>query len=158
MRLGGAAGEGGQSTVELALALPLVALSMLLVVQIGLVVRDDVLVNHAAREAARAAAVSRDPAAAARAGRAAGPLDPGRLHVEVDRPGSPERSVRVRVRYRSPTDVPLVGLLLPDLDLSATAVMADEAGSARGVGGEQRFEHGDGPGLVEGLVAVAALG
>ncbi len=92
VRPGGAAGEGGQTTVELALALPLVAMSILLVVQIGLVVRDEVLVTHAAREAARAAAVSRDPAAAGQAARAAGPLDAGRLHVDVDRLASPDRA------------------------------------------------------------------
>ena len=158
MRSGGRAGERGQSTVELALALPLVALSILLVVQIGLVVRDDLLVNHAAREAARAAAVSPDPAAPQRAGRVAGPLDPNRLLVDVDRPGAPARSVRARVRYRCRTDVPLIGLLVPDLDLSAVAVMADEQASGPGAVGQDRLQDGDGAGLVERLVAVAALG
>ena len=55
---GGRAGaDRGQSTVEFALVLPLVVMVLLLVVQVGLVVRDQVLVVHAAREAARAAAV-----------------------------------------------------------------------------------------------------
>ena len=49
--------EGGQATVEVALLLPLLATMLLAVVQVGLVVRDQVLVTHAAREAARAAAV-----------------------------------------------------------------------------------------------------
>ena len=52
--------DRGQSTVEVALLLPFVALLLLAVVQVGLVARDQVLVVHAAREAARAAAV--DPA------------------------------------------------------------------------------------------------
>ena len=65
--------EGGQATVEVALLLPLLALLLLAVVQVGLVVRDQVLVTHAAREAARAAAV--DPQLeAARRGR---PRPPG---------------------------------------------------------------------------------
>jgi len=131
MRIGGAAGEGGQTTVELALTLPLVALSALLVVQIGLVVRADALVSHAAREAVRTAAVSRDPGAASRAAVAAGPLRADRLQTTVNRLSHPEGSVEVRVRYRCATDVPLVGLLLPDVDLSAVAVMRDEQGSAR---------------------------
>jgi len=128
---GGAAGEGGQTTVELALALPLVALSALLVVQIGLVVRDDVLVQHAAREGARTAAVSRERGAAARAVMGAGPLRPEELQTTVGRPAGRTDSIEVRVRYRSVTDVPLVGLLLPDVELTGVAVMVDETGSAR---------------------------
>ena len=53
-------GERGQATVEAALVLPLVALLLLAVVQIGLLVRTELLVTHAAREAVRAAAVDAD--------------------------------------------------------------------------------------------------
>ena len=59
-------GDGGQASVELALVLPLVVLLLLAVVQLGLLVRDQILVVHAAREAAREAAV--DPAADAPGG------------------------------------------------------------------------------------------
>ena len=41
--------QRGQAAVELALALPLVALLLLAVVQVGLVVRDQVLTTPAAR-------------------------------------------------------------------------------------------------------------
>ncbi len=44
--------------MEFALVLPLVVLVVLFIVQAGLVVRDQLLVSHAAREAARAASVS----------------------------------------------------------------------------------------------------
>src|SRR5687767_8032990 len=44
----------GQATVELAVSLPFVVAALLLVLQVGLVVRAQVLVVHAAREAARA--------------------------------------------------------------------------------------------------------
>src|SRR5438105_12009008 len=57
----------GQSTVEFAFLLPLIALAALSVVQIGLVVRDQLGVVHAAREAVRAASVDRDPEAPVRA-------------------------------------------------------------------------------------------
>ena len=136
MTAGGVAGEGGQTTVELALALPLVALSALLVVQIGLVVRDDVLVQHAAREGARTAVVSRETGAAARAVMGAGPLRPEQLQTTVSRPAGRRDSIEVRVRYRSVTDVPLVGMLLPDVELTGVAVMVDERGSARLDSGE----------------------
>ena len=46
--------EGGQATVEFAFLLPLVVFAALAVIQIGLVVRDQMGVVHAAREAAGA--------------------------------------------------------------------------------------------------------
>ena len=65
--------QRGQATVELALGLPLVLLGVLLVVQVGLVVADQVRVVHAAREGVRAAAVDdRDRCAARRAALARG--------------------------------------------------------------------------------------
>ena len=116
----------GQATVELAVALPLVVTLLLLVVQVGLVVRDQVLVIHAAREAVRTAAVSPAVGAAAAAAAAAGPLDRARLDTRIEEvPGRPP-TVRARLRYRCRTDVPLVGVLVPDLTLEATAVMSRE--------------------------------
>ena len=53
--------QRGQATVELALALPLVCLLLLAVLQVAVVARDRLAVEHAARAAARAAAVSADP-------------------------------------------------------------------------------------------------
>ena len=112
--------------METALVLPLVVLFLLAVVQVGLVVRAQVLVTHAAREAARAAAVDPDPDAAARAAGAATDLDPGRLRVEVaDRAGRGSQ-VHVRVRYRAVTDVPFVGVLVGDLTIEADATMRVE--------------------------------
>lgn len=57
--------DGGQATVEFALALPLLAVLLLAVVQVGLVVRDQVVLVHAAREAARAVAIRESPGSAA---------------------------------------------------------------------------------------------
>ena len=124
---GGRAGvDRGQSTVEFALVLPLVLLVLLVVVQVGLVVRDQVLVVHAAREAARAAAVGQSDDEVARAAARAGPLDGDRLAVVVERSGGAEGSVTVQVSYRCPTDLPLVGPLIPDARLTARAVMRQE--------------------------------
>lgn len=118
----------GQATVELALALPLVVMLMLLVAQVGLVVRDQVLVTHAAREAVRTASVQAgsDIDAVTRSAEAAGPLDRRRLDVEVMPGGDPPSTVRVRVRYRCRTDLALIGALVPDLTLEASAVMRSE--------------------------------
>lgn len=119
--------QAGQAVVETALVLPLVALLVLLVLQVGLVARDHLLVLHAAREAARAAAVSaEDPEGAARrAATRAGDLDGSRLRVATTLEDG-GRLVRATVRYLSVTDVPLVGALLPDLELDGAVVMRVE--------------------------------
>jgi len=119
--------ERGQTSVELVLALPVLALLLLLIVQVGLVVRDQVLLVHAAREAAREAAVASDRNAARRGALAGARLEPGRLTVETEGRKGPGSRVTVRLSYRSPTEVPLVGALLGDVHLSATATMRVEA-------------------------------
>jgi hypothetical protein len=98
----------------------------LMLVQVTLVVRDQVLVIHAAREAAREAAVDADPEVAGRGARAGGALDPSRLDVEVSGRGAAGSRVTVAIRYASPTEVPLVGPLVGDVDLSGVATMRVE--------------------------------
>ena len=71
-------GERGQATVELALGLPVVLLGVLLVVQVGLVVADQVRVVHSAREAVRVAAVDDRASETRRAALAAAGLRPAR--------------------------------------------------------------------------------
>lgn len=114
--------ERGQATVEFALVLPLVVFGLLAILQVGLVVRDQIAVVHAAREAARAASVDRDPDRAVGAARRV--LARAAVHVGA-RPavGQP---ITVEVTYHDRTDVPLVGALFPDLDLHARAVMRVE--------------------------------
>jgi hypothetical protein len=118
--------DRGQSTVELALVMPLVVLLLLLVVQVGVLVHDQLLVTAAAREAVRAAAVSPHDDDARHAAATVGRLDPGRLRVEILREGGEGSLVRVRVSYVAPTAVPMVGLLVGDQDLAAVSVMRAE--------------------------------
>jgi len=117
-------GDGGQAAVELALVLPFVCLLLLALVQIGLVVHSQLLVVHAAREGVRAAAVDPHPGAAGIAIAASTPLDLARLDGDVDE--RPDGRVEVVVTYDMPTDVPLVGALIGDIELSASAVMRVE--------------------------------
>lgn len=112
----------GQATVEVALALPVVVLALLLVIQVALIARAQVLVTHAAREGARAAAVD-GPSAAGPAARATPGLRAGRVHVATSGGSEAGDAVRVTVRYRAPTDLPIVGALLGDPELSAVVVM-----------------------------------
>ena len=122
----GGSRDEGQAAVELALVLPLIALLLLALVQAGLVVRDQILVVHGAREAAREAAVDPAADAPARAAEASSALDRARLNVEASGRGEAGSRVKVHVSYRSPTDVPLVGAALPDLTLEAAATMRVE--------------------------------
>jgi Flp pilus assembly protein TadG len=123
---GRSGGEGGQAAVELALVLPLVLLLFLGLVQVGLVVRDDVLVVHAAREAARRAAVDRDDAGPRTAAIAGSGLTASRLDVRTTRDEA-AGTVTETLHYRAPTGLPLIGPLLPDITLAANATMREES-------------------------------
>jgi Flp pilus assembly protein TadG len=118
--------DGGQASVELALVLPLVVMLLLAVVQLGLLVRDQILVVHAAREAAREAAVDPAPDAPRRAAAASSTLAESRMSVTTTGRGAAGSRVRVEVAYRAPTAVPLLGSALGDLTLRASATMRVE--------------------------------
>ena len=118
--------ERGQATVELALVLPLVVVLLLALVQAAVVARDQILVTHAAREAARAAAVDDDVDVARRAAEQAGPLAAERLDVAVTGRDGVGSRVRVVVRYTLPTRVPLVGRVLDEVTVTASATMRVE--------------------------------
>jgi hypothetical protein len=119
-------GQRGQAAVELALVLPLLALLALGLVQVALVVRDQVRVTFGAREGARQAAVEDDEGAVRRAVTASTRLGAGRLEIDVGERGEPGSRVTVRVAYRAPTDLPLVGRLVGDVHLEGLATMRVE--------------------------------
>jgi Flp pilus assembly protein TadG len=119
-------GSRGQSAVELALALPLALLFLLLIIQVGLLVHTQVLTTHAAREAARAAAVDPGVEAARRGALDGAPLEGDRLDVELSGDLETGGRATAMVDYRAPTDVPLVGPLVPDFTLHAEATMRVE--------------------------------
>jgi Flp pilus assembly protein TadG len=89
-------------------------------VQVAIVLREQLLVQHVAREAARAAAVSAAPGAAA--SRASAAID-RRVVLDV---GVTTTRVRVRAQLVVRTDVALIGPLLPDITVEATATMGRE--------------------------------
>lgn len=115
--------EQGQSTVEFALVLPLVLLLLLGLLQVGVMLKDQMLVTSAAREGAREAAVSAD---AGRATASANRAAPGlRLRVVV-REGI-ERGDPVTVDvFGTPTALPLVGAIVAGRLLKASATMRME--------------------------------
>lgn len=119
----GPASERGQATVELALVLPLLFMLILLVVQAGLLCRDQLLATHAAREGARVAAIDGNEAAAVAAAHGATGLSPGRMAVAVTHAGE---LVTVTVRYDSPIVVPLLRAMRSGMELESAVTMFDE--------------------------------
>jgi Flp pilus assembly protein TadG len=122
--------ERGTAAVEFALVLPLVLTVALALVQIGLVVRDRLLVESAARAGARAAATVDDQSAVVSAVQGAAPaLDAGALQVSVARSGTRGSPVTVTVGYVSGVRVPLVAWLFGGgVSMSAEATDRQEFG------------------------------
>jgi Flp pilus assembly protein TadG len=119
--------QRGSASVEFAAVVPLVAMCLLLVAQIGLLVSEQLAIQHAAREGARQAAVTNDDDRARDAAMHAGNLDGGRATVTVEPAerdvGTP---VTVRVTYE-PALVPFAGAFVPHaFRLHAAATMRTE--------------------------------
>ena len=114
--------ERAQATVEFALVLPLVFLVMLVGVDVAVVTRDAVRVEHAAREAARSAAVDGDASLArATALRQLGPN--ATVDVLLAPPGG---TVTATVRFDVADHLALMGKIRPNLSVSATIHMRRE--------------------------------
>ena len=113
-------GTDGQAAVEFALVMPLVVIMALGLLVVGVAVRNELAVELAAREGARAAAVSADPGAARAAATRAVRLP---IDVRVHEDGT---SVTVTVDYTDPVDVPIIGRLIGPLTHTALATMAIE--------------------------------
>jgi Flp pilus assembly protein TadG len=118
--------QGGQTTVELAVLLPLVLLIGFVLVEIGLLAADQVRLWHAAREAARVAVVEPDGESAEAAARRNGfaSLDMTITPSAVERiQGEP---LTVRLRYSRSGMVPVVSYLFDGMVLRAEATMRIE--------------------------------
>jgi Flp pilus assembly protein TadG len=122
--------ERASASVEFALVLPLVLIMGLALLQVGLLVKDQLVLEGTARAGARQGAVSRDDADVTRAIEAAAvSLDVDRIEVRIERGGGVGTPVAVDVVYHAPVAVPFVGWLFPDVvDLGATAIMRQETG------------------------------
>jgi Flp pilus assembly protein TadG len=114
-------GSSGQASVEFALALPIVVVMALGLVLVGAAVRNELAVELAAREGARAAAVSATPAVAATnaATRAVA------LPIDVATT-SDASTVTVTVTYVDPMDVAIIGSLIGPVAHAASATMVLE--------------------------------
>jgi Flp pilus assembly protein TadG len=126
----GAHGHVGSATVEFALVLPLLLILLLATLEVALLVKDQLVMQGAARAGAREAAVTTDDAAVRRAVIDAAPgIDEGLVEVAVARGSPASDEVTVRVSYRDPVVVPALGWLFPpSVGIGGTAVMRQETG------------------------------
>ena len=114
--------ESGQATVELAIILPFIVFIATGLIQCGLIVANQLAVWNAARSAARAAAISLDPQLdAQQAANSAVDLRP--LQVTIT---TIDDVVSARVVYIDRTNLPLIGVLFPEISLEATVAMLRE--------------------------------
>ena len=117
--------ERGQATVEFALVLPVLIAVLWLGVESVLLVRDQVLVTHAAREAARVAAVGGSPAdASSAAAQRSGLSDQAGLVVNIANMGG---LAEVTVTLDEAPRLPIIGRLVPNLSVSSTVAMRVES-------------------------------
>jgi hypothetical protein len=118
--------QRGQTTVELALALPVVLFVLAALVEIGFIAGDQVRLWHAAREAARVSVVDPSTSAALKAAEEAGfeslelVLTPQRAYRRQGEPLTAE------LTYDRPGLVPLVGALFEGIKLTSRATMRIE--------------------------------
>ncbi|MBI4260392.1 MAG: pilus assembly protein [Actinobacteria bacterium] len=116
--------------MEFALVLPILLVVCLAMVQVGLLVRDRLVLVEAAGVAAREASVNEKESHIWDAAKAAATtLEPDRLSMRVDRAGSRGDPVTVTLSYRAPVRVPLVDWLFPgEVPMTASATMRQEFG------------------------------
>ena len=125
-------GERASAAVEFALVLPLVLVMALALVQVGLLVKDQLVLLGSARAGAREAAVDTNDDAVRQVAldvASAGGLDTSAVDVSVSREGGAGTAVAVTIAYHAPVVVPLVDWLFPaSVDLSGETTMRQETG------------------------------
>jgi Flp pilus assembly protein TadG len=119
MRLCRSKPDSGQATVELALVMPLIIGLLLIILNVGLIVRDQLAVWHAASAGARAASISpNSPDIVQQAVEDEVGLRP--MHLQIVRD---EQLITVEVQYPRTINLWLIKHIVPLLTLSASVTM-----------------------------------
>lgn len=116
--------EDGSATVELFLVIPMVILVLVAGLQVVSLARARIELVGAARDGARVAATTPDPARAVEAVVAA--LPPSvrdRVRVAVTRPATPGQQARVEVRLRHRLGPPFPGEMSVEIAASASMLV-----------------------------------
>jgi len=116
--------QRGSATVELALLVPLIILVMGMIVEVALAGRLQIEVVAAAREGARVAATTPDPAAALNAASSALGARGADARINVHRPHLMGAEASVTVTLEHHVSIPLLNWVT--VPLSATSVMRVE--------------------------------
>lgn len=124
-RFGESRAERGQATVEFALVLVALVSVVWALLSLCLLVRDQVLVTHASREAARTYAVTRSLDAATQAARDRSGLGSD-LVVTVE--PQPENLARITVSLGIGARIPIAGRVRPGLQLQSSLITYVEPG------------------------------
>jgi hypothetical protein len=117
--------EQGQATVEFALVLVALVSVVWALLSLCLLVRDQVLVTHASREAARTYAVTRSLDAATQAARDRSGLGSD-LVVTVE--PQPDNLARITVALPVASRIPIAGRIRPSLQLQSSLITYVEPG------------------------------
>jgi hypothetical protein len=117
--------ETGQATVEFALVLVALVSVVWALLSLCLIVRDQVLVTHASREAARTYAVTRSVDAATSAARDRSGLG-SELIVTVE--PQADNLARINVSLSIASRIPIVGRFRPGLQVQSTLITYVEPG------------------------------
>ncbi|MFZ9084835.1 MAG: TadE/TadG family type IV pilus assembly protein [Ilumatobacteraceae bacterium] len=114
--------DRGQATVEFALTIPVLVIALLGAIQVFVILVDRIHLVHVTRDAARAASVGDDPRSAA--------------EMVINR-SFPDREISLTVSMSddvvtvemvlsNPTDVPIIGRFLPEVELRESLSMLAE--------------------------------
>lgn len=114
--------QSGQSTVEFAMVLPIVVIFLMLILQVGLVVRQKVLVTNSSREAARILSVENN------SGKATSKAKESikDANVQISRPSKQGEYLTVTVSDVVESKMPILGILFPDVTVSSKTSMRVE--------------------------------
>ena len=123
-------GESGQATLEFAMTLPFIILFSMCIVQLGGVANNQLALNHAARTAARAislADITPDSAQQLAINTVEREINLKDIAVAANLSGD---AAKVELNYSRRVEVPLIGVLLHEVNLHATATMPRQLTSA----------------------------
>ena len=101
--------EAGQSTVEFALIIPVIAIFLMLILQVGVVVKQKILVTNSSREAARILSVENDFG-----------------KVIISRPANQGEYLTVTIKDVVKSKIPILGVIFPDISVTSKTTMRVE--------------------------------
>ena len=114
--------ESGQSTVEFALVIPMIAIFLMLILQVGLVVRQKILVTNSSREAARILSVENN------SGKASSKVKETikGADIQISRPNNQGEYLTVTVSDNVESNMPILGIIFPEITVSSKTTMRVE--------------------------------